>query len=64
MSSVRSVVLNLTPLYARFLEQLPAGGSILDAGCGSGRDTRAFLEDAGLPGAAIGVFTQRSSAMM
>jgi 2-polyprenyl-3-methyl-5-hydroxy-6-metoxy-1,4-benzoquinol methylase len=29
--------------YAPFLEQIPAGGSILDAGCGSGRDSRHFL---------------------
>ena len=39
-----TVALDLTPLYARFLEWLPAGSAILDAGCGSGRDTRAFLE--------------------
>lgn len=30
-------------LLARFLERVPAGGSILDAGCGSGRDSQAFL---------------------
>jgi SAM-dependent methyltransferase len=28
----------------RFLEELPAGGSILDLGCGSGRDTAYFRE--------------------
>jgi SAM-dependent methyltransferase len=39
-----TVALDMAPLYARFLERLPPGGSILDAGCGSGRDTRAFLE--------------------
>lgn len=38
-----TVALDLAPLYARFLERLPAGGSLLDAGCGSGRDARAFL---------------------
>ena len=27
----------------RFLRHLPAGGSVLDAGCGSGRDSLAFL---------------------
>lgn len=34
---------DMSPLYARFLPHVPAGGLILDAGCGSGRDTRAFL---------------------
>ena len=28
----------------RFLAQLPAGAKILDFGCGSGRDTKYFLE--------------------
>lgn len=28
----------------RFLERLPAGTSILDFGCGSGRDTKCFLD--------------------
>jgi len=35
---------DMGPLYQPFLELLPDGGSILDAGCGSGRDTRAFLD--------------------
>ncbi len=39
-----TVAADLTPLYARFLQHIPPGGSILDAGCGSGRDTRAFIE--------------------
>ncbi|MDQ5908786.1 MAG: hypothetical protein QG599_879 [Pseudomonadota bacterium] len=39
-----TVALDLTPLYAPFLARLPVGGTILDAGCGSGRDARAFLE--------------------
>jgi SAM-dependent methyltransferase len=39
-----TVALDLEPLYARFLPHIPAGGHILDAGCGSGRDARAFLE--------------------
>ncbi len=38
-----TVALDLSPLYARFLPLLPAGGHILDVGCGSGRDARAFL---------------------
>ncbi|WP_295588405.1 bifunctional 2-polyprenyl-6-hydroxyphenol methylase/3-demethylubiquinol 3-O-methyltransferase UbiG [uncultured Lamprocystis sp.] len=36
---------DMAPLYARFLPLIPVGGQkILDAGCGSGRDTRAFLD--------------------
>lgn len=35
---------DMTPLYERFLPWVPAGGAILDAGCGSGRDTLAFRE--------------------
>jgi len=31
-------------IYAPFLSLLPPGAHILDAGCGSGRDSRAFLE--------------------
>jgi SAM-dependent methyltransferase len=31
-------------LYDRFLVRIPEGGSILDAGCGSGRDAKAFAE--------------------
>jgi SAM-dependent methyltransferase len=30
-------------LYVPFVARLPAGGRVLDAGCGSGRDARAFL---------------------
>ncbi|MFZ4792404.1 MAG: class I SAM-dependent methyltransferase [Candidatus Competibacteraceae bacterium] len=39
-----TVSLDLSPLHLRFLAWLPGGGHILDAGCGSGRDARAFLE--------------------
>lgn len=35
---------DMAPLYARFLTHLPANARILDAGCGSGRDARAFAE--------------------
>lgn len=35
---------DMAPLYARFLPHVPAGGLILDAGCGSGRDALAFLQ--------------------
>ena len=33
---------DMSPLYLRFLRHIPQGGHILDAGCGSGRDTKAF----------------------
>lgn len=39
-----TVGVDMSPLYARFLAGLPAGGHVLDAGCGSGRDAKAFLE--------------------
>ena len=32
-----------TPLYDHFLKYVPENGYILDLGCGSGRDTKAFL---------------------
>ncbi len=35
---------DMSSLHARFLAHVPAGGLILDAGCGSGRDSKAFLE--------------------
>jgi SAM-dependent methyltransferase len=35
---------DVSALYDPFLRELPAGGSILDAGCGSGRDSLAFLK--------------------
>lgn len=37
-----TVTVDMAPLYGRFLDQVPAGGHILDAGCGSGRDALAF----------------------
>lgn len=37
-----TVNLNMEELYAPFLSLVPAGGSILDAGCGSGRDSLSF----------------------
>jgi SAM-dependent methyltransferase len=37
-----TVAVDMDPLYARFLAQVPSGGHILDAGCGSGRDALAF----------------------
>jgi HKD family nuclease len=39
-----TVEVDLSALHQRFLAQVPAGGFILDAGCGSGRDSYAFLQ--------------------
>ena len=39
----RTSEMNLSALYAEFLPLIPRGGSILDAGCGSGRDSRYFI---------------------
>jgi SAM-dependent methyltransferase len=39
-----TVAVGMDSLYARFLPHIPPGGHILDAGCGSGRDTLAFLQ--------------------
>ncbi len=39
-----TVNVDMTELYAPFLANVPKGGLILDAGCGSGRDSRAFLD--------------------
>ena len=33
---------DMAALYTRFTPHLPPGGRVLDAGCGSGRDARAF----------------------
>ena len=35
--------LDLHEVHERFLKELASGAHILDAGCGSGRDTKAFL---------------------
>jgi len=35
---------DMSGLYAPFLREMPAGGRILDVGCGSGRDSLAFLQ--------------------
>ena len=34
--------IDMSPVYQPFLELMPAGGNLLDAGCGSGRDALAF----------------------
>ena len=38
-----TVNVDMADLQARFLSHVPAGGLVLDAGCGSGRDSRAFM---------------------
>lgn len=39
-----TVSVDFTTTQTRFLSRLPAAARILDFGCGSGRDTKAFLE--------------------
>ena len=34
---------DMADLHRRFLQAIPEGGRILDAGCGSGRDSKAFM---------------------
>ncbi|WP_409202796.1 class I SAM-dependent methyltransferase [Vibrio sp. SS-MA-C1-2] len=38
-----TVNVNVTELYEQFLPHVPNNGTILDAGCGSGRDSKNFL---------------------
>lgn len=42
----QTVNVDMSPLYDRFLAHVPSGGHILDAGCGSGRDAKVFLDRA------------------
>jgi SAM-dependent methyltransferase len=39
-----TAAVDMSELYAPFLQEITAGGRILDAGCGSGRDSLAFLK--------------------
>ncbi|ENF7814466.1 class I SAM-dependent methyltransferase [Enterobacter soli] len=39
-----TVNVNMTPLYEAFTRHLTPGARVLDAGCGSGRDAKAFHE--------------------
>lgn len=39
-----TVGVDVSALYEPFLREIPPGGRILDAGCGSGRDSLAFLQ--------------------
>ncbi len=41
--SSSTVDLNMGTHHERFLARVPQGGAILDLGCGSGRDSLAFL---------------------
>ncbi|MCL9779896.1 methyltransferase domain-containing protein [Vibrio sp. S4M6] len=38
-----TVHVDVTPLYEQFTPHLPINGKLIDAGCGSGRDTAYFL---------------------
>jgi 2-polyprenyl-3-methyl-5-hydroxy-6-metoxy-1,4-benzoquinol methylase len=40
----RTINVDMSHAYIRFLEVIPAGARILDAGCGSGRDSKYFVE--------------------
>lgn len=40
----KTMALDVTHLYNKFLPRLPKGAHILDAGCGSGRDSLYFLQ--------------------
>lgn len=39
-----TINVDMASLYAPFIAHLPPGSRVLDAGCGSGRDARAFAE--------------------
>lgn len=39
-----TATVDMSTVYEQFLPYIPEGGSILDAGCGSGRDSKAFLD--------------------
>ncbi|MBM7070739.1 class I SAM-dependent methyltransferase [Shewanella sp. 202IG2-18] len=39
-----TISVNMLPLYEKFTPLLPEAGSIIDAGCGSGRDSKFFAE--------------------
>ena len=40
----QTIVGNLQENYDRFLKQLPNNAYILDFGCGSGRDSKSFID--------------------
>lgn len=42
--SQRTIGVDLGEMYSKFLTYVPPGGRILDAGCGTGRDSKYFIE--------------------
>ncbi|AXR08253.1 class I SAM-dependent methyltransferase [Salinimonas sediminis] len=40
----KSLKIDMSSIYPRFLKYIPKQGRVLDAGCGSGRDTKHFLQ--------------------
>lgn len=41
----RTINADLQEMYRKFLQHVPKGGRIVDAGCGSGRDAKFFLSE-------------------
>lgn len=41
---INTISVDMTSLYQKFLPLLPANAHILDAGCGSGRDSKYFID--------------------
>ena len=39
-----TLTIDMSKLYKEFLNNIPKGGTILDLGCGSGRDSKAFID--------------------
>ncbi|MCX2758974.1 class I SAM-dependent methyltransferase [Vibrio sp. Sgm 22] len=39
-----TINVDMTSLYSHFIPLIPEGGLVLDAGCGSGRDSKAFKQ--------------------
>jgi len=61
-----TIAVNLNPLYQTFLPLLPKQGRILDAGCGSGRDSQ-FFHDQGFNVSAFDASTalvKKASALL
>jgi SAM-dependent methyltransferase len=40
----RTLALDVADLWQKFAERIPAGGAVLDVGCGAGRDLKEFAE--------------------
>ena len=39
-----TLTIDMSKLYKEFLNNIPKGGNILDLGCGSGRDSKSFID--------------------